>query len=382
MTTVDPFNTEITIEYLVKCVDQLRNKASTIHLRTQDKQVHPVICLWHMLEAGRIPNCDELSEDDNGNKIISDLDPDTLTMSTSDWEKIHGLQSMGEHCDIVSMYGADLEDNRQAEKLRQAFVKFPLEILSLAIAEMYKKFEELITMDKFTSESSEKFNPLSQMKQMQEVLVSIQNRCANATDEMYKLCMRTAKERPSNLSQLRSLEISLKMQVQIYELGKFEHPGSREDEFAKMLCRYQSKIEGSRFPIATQGAMSNALIKILGERKENKTLLTIKSVMAVIRETHTMMNGVQVGRLTDAEQQAGRERAMYAHAEPKPMATDPKQRNGRFEQRRPGADSEFNTLKQENASLKNQINQLKENLEKLKASVETLKTDATTKSSW
>ena len=174
----------------------------------------------------------------------------------------------------------------------------------------------------------------------------------------------------------------LEVQVQIYELGRFEHPGSREDEFAKMLCRYQSKIEGSsRFPIATQGAMSNALIKKLGERKENKTLLTIKSVMAVIRETHTKMNGVQVGRLIDAEQQAGKERAMYAHAELKPMATDSKQRNGRFEQKRPGVDSEFNALKQENASLKNKINQLKENLENLKASVESLKTDATTKAS-
>ena len=90
MITVDPFDTEIKIEYLVKCVDQLRNRVSTFHLKTQDKLVYSISCLWHMLEAGRIPNCDELSEDDNGNKIISDLDPDTLTMSTSDWEKIHG----------------------------------------------------------------------------------------------------------------------------------------------------------------------------------------------------------------------------------------------------------------------------------------------------
>jgi hypothetical protein len=130
MITVDPFNTEITMEYLVKCVDQLRNRMGTIYLKTQNKNVHSVSCLWHMLEAGRIPNCDELSEDDNGNKIISDIDPESLTMSTSDWEKIHGLQSMGENCDVVSMYGADLEDNKQAEKLKQTFVNFPLETLS------------------------------------------------------------------------------------------------------------------------------------------------------------------------------------------------------------------------------------------------------------
>ncbi len=111
---------------------------------------------------------------------------------------------------------------------------------------------------------------------MQEVLVAIQNRCPVATDGMYTLCIRTARERPSNLAPLRDLELSLKMQVQIYELGKFEHLGSREDKFAKMLCSYQSKTEGSRFPIATQGAISNALIKMLGERKDNKSYLTIK----------------------------------------------------------------------------------------------------------
>jgi hypothetical protein len=54
-----------------------------------------------MLEAGRLPKNDELSEDDNGNKIISDIDPTTLTMSSSDWEKNHGLQSMGENCSVV-----------------------------------------------------------------------------------------------------------------------------------------------------------------------------------------------------------------------------------------------------------------------------------------
>jgi predicted glycosyltransferase len=54
------------------------------------------------------------------------------SMSTTDWETMHGLQSMGEHYDVVSIYGADLEDNRLAEKLKQAFVEFPIEILTLA----------------------------------------------------------------------------------------------------------------------------------------------------------------------------------------------------------------------------------------------------------
>ena len=135
--------------------------------------------------------------------------------------------------------------------------------------------------------------------------------------------------------------------------------------------------------MATQGAISNVLIKMLGKRKENKSLLTIKSVMNGIPETHPMMNGVRVGRLMNSGQPGlgGRELAMYAHADPKPAVPDPQHRHERVQQRRPIAESEHYALKQENVSLKNQINQLKENLEKLKALLETLKTGSTGKAS-
>jgi hypothetical protein len=67
-----------------------------------------------MLEAGRIPSVGELLEHECGTKTSLELDSASLNMSTPDWETMHGLQSMGENCDVVSMYGADLEDNKQA----------------------------------------------------------------------------------------------------------------------------------------------------------------------------------------------------------------------------------------------------------------------------
>jgi hypothetical protein len=89
MTIVDPCDADVTIELLVKYVDQLRNDVRSIHLKTQDKTVYPVLCLWHMLEAGRLPSYEELTEDDYGNKIISDIDPASLNMSTAHWESMH-----------------------------------------------------------------------------------------------------------------------------------------------------------------------------------------------------------------------------------------------------------------------------------------------------
>ena len=40
-------------------------------------------------------------------------------MSSQDWENL-GLPPMGEFCDNVSMYGANLEGHQQAEKLKRA----------------------------------------------------------------------------------------------------------------------------------------------------------------------------------------------------------------------------------------------------------------------
>ena len=98
--------------------------------------------------------------------------------------------------------------------------------------------------------------------------------------------------------------------------------------------------------------------------------------MTVIRETHTMMNGMQVGRLTDDEPLGNRACAMLAYADANQENVNPRQRNGKFNQQRPAAESKFNALKQENAALENQLNQLKENFEKLKASCKSHKSDA------
>jgi hypothetical protein len=68
-----------------------------------------------------------------------------------------------------------------------------------------------------------KHNLVNQRFPMQEILFEIQNRCAIiATVEIYKICMinaNIAKSRPSNLNQILALELSLKAQVQTFEMG-------------------------------------------------------------------------------------------------------------------------------------------------------------------
>ena len=81
----------------------------------------------------------------------------------------------------------------------------------------------------------------------------------------------------------------MRLKVQILEQGKCVLPGSREDEFAMILCRSQSRVETSRFPGATQQAIGNALIRLMDKRAQNKELLTIKQVIETIRAMHVSL---------------------------------------------------------------------------------------------
>jgi hypothetical protein len=69
------------------------------------------------MEAGLIPKYHDLSDDEYGNKIVSEIDPDTLIISTRKWEML-GFHSLGRKADNVSICGADLSEDGQAPKLR------------------------------------------------------------------------------------------------------------------------------------------------------------------------------------------------------------------------------------------------------------------------
>ncbi len=108
--------------------------------------------------AGRIPRYDESSD---GNKIISEIDPESLIVSSQQCEKIYGLQSMDEYVDNVSMYCADLSEDSQTAKSKQSFMDYPLEILSKVLSELRRKFKMYLDMDQYLIGNGEKSNPLN-----------------------------------------------------------------------------------------------------------------------------------------------------------------------------------------------------------------------------
>jgi hypothetical protein len=93
MMPVDPCDDKVPLETQIRYVDQLQTDLKGIHLKNKDKQMYILNTIFLMVASGKIPNYEELTDDEHGNQIISELDPYNPTMSSGDWEVI-GLQSM------------------------------------------------------------------------------------------------------------------------------------------------------------------------------------------------------------------------------------------------------------------------------------------------
>ncbi len=69
------------------------------------------------------------------------------------------------------------------------------------------------------------------------------------------------------------------------------------------------KVEGKKFNAATQMAVSNAMIKLLDERRENKPFLMIKGVINKVCDAYGQVIGVQIGNITNETPTAATEHA-------------------------------------------------------------------------
>ncbi len=110
------------------------------------------------------------------------------------------------------------------------------------------------------------------MREIQQCFIDIQNRCVRATDELSRLVIETASQRPETLKDFRTHERALESQTQLWELRKFEPIGTRQQVIAKKFCRFQIREEGSRLNTATQNAIGFALSQLLDPSLEKMCL--------------------------------------------------------------------------------------------------------------
>jgi hypothetical protein len=89
--------------------------------------------------------------------------------------------------------------------------------------------------------------------------INIQNRCVRATDDLSRLVIETAGQRPATLKDLRTQELLLDMQTRLLELCKFQSICRLHEEIVKKLCSFQIQEEGSKLNSATQNVLDMRL---------------------------------------------------------------------------------------------------------------------------
>jgi hypothetical protein len=193
---------------------------------------------------------------------MSDIDPVDLRMASRQWE-LQGLVSSGKALDHVSMYGTDLSDEENADNMYQMFVNLPAEVITQGLSMIHAEFTKFFRAEYFNGESIEQGGSLALLRRNQQFFIDIQNRCVRATDELSRLVIETASQRPETLKDFRTQELALERQTQQWELSKFEPIGTHQEEITKKFCRFQIREEGSRLNTATQNAIGFALSLLL-----------------------------------------------------------------------------------------------------------------------
>ena len=127
---------------------------------------------------------------------------------------------------------------------------------------IHGEFSKFFRTEYFNGESNKTGGPLAILRGVQKCFIDIQNRCVRATDELSRLVFETASQRPATLKNLRTQELALERQTQLWELSKFEPIGTRQEAIAKKFCRFQIREEGSRLNTATQNAIGFALSRL------------------------------------------------------------------------------------------------------------------------
>ncbi len=106
-------------------------------------------------------------------------------------------------------------------------------------------------------------------------------------EELSRLIIETASQRPATLKDFRTQELAIEMQTRLLELSKFQHIDSLQEKIAKKFCSFQIREERAKLNSATQNAIGYALSQLLDTTPRDSDdvfKLTIKEVFTVCSE--------------------------------------------------------------------------------------------------
>ncbi len=121
------------------------------------------------------------------------------------------------------MYGTELSNEENAESIMRMFVGLPAEVITQGVSKIHEEFSKFFRAEYFDDESNNKGGPLALSRGIQQCFINIQNRCVRATDELSRLVIETAGQRPATLKDFRMQELALETQTQLWELSRLAY---------------------------------------------------------------------------------------------------------------------------------------------------------------
>jgi hypothetical protein len=79
---------------------------------------------------------------------------------------------------------------------------------------IHGEFSKFFRAEYFNGESMKRGRSLALLRGIQQCFIEIQNRCVQATDDLSRLVIETASQRPATLKDFRSQELALERQTQ------------------------------------------------------------------------------------------------------------------------------------------------------------------------
>ncbi len=237
MAPIDPGDADNSLENCARQLDQFVSVANCFHVKGDafprsrlpasvefsiklvcvkgdDKYTRSVECIFFMITNGRIPTINEMTTDEFGLRSMSDIDLVDLRISSRQWE-LQGLVPSGKALDHVSMYGTDRSSDANTENMYRMFVNLPAEVITQGMSIIHAEFSKFFRTEYFNGESNKTGGPLAMLRGIQKCFIEIQNRCVRATDDLSRLVIETAGQRPATLKDFHTQELALERQTQL-----------------------------------------------------------------------------------------------------------------------------------------------------------------------
>ncbi len=115
------------------------------------------------------------------------------------------------------IHQCDLSEEENAENMHQMFVNLPAEVITQGVSMIHAEFSKFFRAEYFNGESTRQSGSLALMCGIQQCLINIQNRCVLATDELSRLVIETASQRPATIEDFWTQKLALERQTQLWE---------------------------------------------------------------------------------------------------------------------------------------------------------------------